>query len=168
MTPLRTVGIPVSECLVRIDLQSAVGRRQSDPTTQEATVVILRMGIDIAVRAPHQASLADERGEVIWSGHRFRTTATDLDRLWERLPSGTGPSEITIVLEPTRNAWVPLAAWFRKHGANVVLVSAERSARPARLLRQAHQERPARLGSARPAPAAAPRGPAPRAGHRTR
>ena len=67
--------------------------------------MILRMGIDIAVRAPHQASLADERGEVIWSGHRFRTTATDLDQLWERLPSGSGPSEITIVLEPTRNAW---------------------------------------------------------------
>jgi transposase len=90
--------------------------------------MILRMGIDIAVRAPHQASLADERGEVIWSGHRFRTTATDLDQLWERLPSGSGPSEITIVLEPTRNAWVPLAAWFRRQGANVVLVSAERSA----------------------------------------
>lgn len=31
-------------------------------------------------------------------------------------------------MEPTRNAWVPLAAWFRRQGANVVLVSAERSA----------------------------------------
>ena len=28
--------------------------------------MILRMGIDIAVRAPHQASLADERGELLW------------------------------------------------------------------------------------------------------
>jgi transposase len=86
------------------------------------------MGIDIAVRAPHQASLADERGELIWSGHRFRTTATDLDRVWERLPAGSEPSQVTIVMEPTRNAWVPLAAWFRRKGAHVVLVSAERSA----------------------------------------
>ena len=90
--------------------------------------MILRMGIDIAVRAPHQASLADERGELIWSGHRFRTTATDLNLLWERLPAGSEPDELTIVMEPTRNAWVPLAAWFRRQGAHVVLVSAERSA----------------------------------------
>jgi transposase len=86
------------------------------------------MGIDIAVRAPHQASLADERGVLLWSGHRFQTTAADLDRLWQRLPTGSDPGEITIVMEPTRNAWVPLAAWFRRRGAKVVLVSAERSA----------------------------------------
>lgn len=90
--------------------------------------MILRMGIDIAVRAPHQASLADERGELLWSGHRFRTTGADLDRLWGRLPAGEDPGEVTIVMEPTRNAWVPLAAWFRRKGAKVVLVSAERSA----------------------------------------
>lgn len=90
--------------------------------------MICRMGVDLAVRAPHQASLADERGVVLWSGHRFRTTAGDLRSLWDRLPVGTGPAEVTIVMEPTRNAWVPLAAWFRRHGARVVLVSAERSA----------------------------------------
>ncbi|WP_020499049.1 IS110 family transposase [Sciscionella marina] len=86
------------------------------------------MGIDIAVRAPHQASLADERGTVLWSGHRFRTRGEDLDRLWARLSSDVTPDEVTVVMEPTRNAWVPLAAWFRRQGATVVLVSAERSA----------------------------------------
>jgi transposase len=90
--------------------------------------VILRMGIDIAVRAPHQASLADDRGELLWSGHRFRTTAADLDALWTRLPQEVHAADVTVVMEPTHNAWVPLAAWFRRHGANVVLVSAERSA----------------------------------------
>lgn len=89
--------------------------------------MIVRMGIDIAVRAAHQASLADERGELIWSGHRFRTASADLEQLWERLPINVDPAEVTIVLEPTRNAWVPLAAWFRRRGARVVLVSAERS-----------------------------------------
>lgn len=90
--------------------------------------MILRMGIDIAVRAAHQASLADERGELLWSGHRFRTTAADLDALWARLPQQFQAAGVTVVMEPTRNAWVPLAAWFRRQGANVVLVSAERSA----------------------------------------
>lgn len=32
------------------------------------------------------------------------------------------------MMEPTRNAWVPLAAWLRRKGATIVLVSAERSA----------------------------------------
>ena len=90
--------------------------------------MILRLGIDIAVRAPHQASLADERGQLLWSGHRFRTTAADLERLWERLPTDHLPEDLTVVIEPTRNAWVPLAAWLRRKGATVVLVSAERSA----------------------------------------
>ena len=31
-------------------------------------------------------------------------------------------------MEPTRNAWVALAAWFRRHGATVVMVPPEQSA----------------------------------------
>ena len=89
--------------------------------------MILRLGIDIAVRAPHQASLADEQGRLLWSGHRFRTTPADLERLWSEIPHDTAEG-LTVVMEPTRNAWVPLAAWLRRRGADVVLVSAERSA----------------------------------------
>ncbi len=69
--------------------------------------MVLRLGIDIAVRAPHQASLADEQGRVLWSGHRFRSSAEDLQRLWSRLPGDTMAEEVTVVMEPTRNAWVP-------------------------------------------------------------
>ena len=90
--------------------------------------MIVRIGVDIAVRAPHQASVADERGELLWSGYRFRTSPADLEQLWSRLPSRVAADEVTVVMEPTRNAWVPLAAWFRRRGAHVVLVPAERSA----------------------------------------
>lgn len=82
----------------------------------------LRLGIDIACRAAHQVSLADEHGRFIWTGRRFRTTPQDLDRLWSMLPEGTDPAEVLVVMEPTRNAWVPLAAWFRRRRAGVVLV----------------------------------------------
>jgi transposase len=85
----------------------------------------VRMGIDVACRADHQASLADERGEFIWSGWRFRTTPADLKALWAKVPEG---AEVTVVMEPTRNAWVPLAAWLRARGAKVVLVPPEQSA----------------------------------------
>ena len=44
------------------------------------------------------------------------------------LPQGTDPADLLVVMEPTRNAWVPLAAWFRRRGADVVLVPPERSA----------------------------------------
>jgi transposase len=120
--------IPVSECLVRIGLMVGRPGCRRIENSRKGVTVILRLGIDIAVRAPHQASLADERGVLLWSGHRFRTATADLDRLWQRLPPGQGAAETMIVMEPTRNAWVPLAAWFRRKGATVVLVSAERSA----------------------------------------
>jgi len=85
----------------------------------------LRLGVDIACRAPHQASLADETGRFLWSGKRFRTHVDELEALWASLP---GDAEITVVIEPTRNAWVPLASWFRRKGATVVMVPSEQSA----------------------------------------
>ena len=85
----------------------------------------MTLGIDVACRAAHQASLADERGKFAWSGRRFRTTVADLERLWALVPAGVA---LTVVMEPTRNAWVPLAAWFRRRGAAVILVPPEQSA----------------------------------------
>jgi transposase len=90
--------------------------------------VHLCLGIDVACRAAHQASLADEAGRLIWVGRRFHTTANDLERLWDTLPKDDGPNAVTVVMEPTRNAWVPLASWFRRRGATVVLVPPEQSA----------------------------------------
>lgn len=36
---------------------------------------------------------------------RFHTQPEDLERLWEKIPDDP---EITVVMEPTRNAWVPV------------------------------------------------------------
>lgn len=83
------------------------------------------LGIDVACRAAHQASLADESGRFAWSGRRFTTTSADLQQLWDSVPPGAA---VTVVMEPTRNAWVPLAAWFRRHGATVIMVPPEQSA----------------------------------------
>jgi transposase len=92
---------------------------------EEELAVQMTLGIDLACRAAHQCSLADSTGRFVWSGRKFRTTAADLDRLWESIPSG---AVVTVVMEPTRNAWVPLAAWFRRHGATVIMVPPEQSA----------------------------------------
>lgn len=79
----------------------------------------MTLGIDVAVRAKHRATLADDRGAYVWSGHGFRTSPQELEQLWARVPEG---AEVTAVLEPTRNAWVPLAAWLQARGVRVVLV----------------------------------------------
>ena len=61
----------------------------------------LTLGVDVACRAAHQASLADDKGVFLWSGRRFRTSSDELEALWASLPPD---SEITVVMEPTRNA----------------------------------------------------------------
>lgn len=86
----------------------------------------IRLGIDVACRAAHRCACADETGRMVWSGHRFRTSVEDLEALWARLPADA--DEVMVIMEPTRNAWVPLAAWFRRRGATVVMVPPEQSA----------------------------------------
>ena len=59
----------------------------------------VRLGIDVACRAAHQASLADEAGELVWSGPRFETTPAELEALWQQVPA---EAEVMVVMEPTR------------------------------------------------------------------
>jgi hypothetical protein len=51
----------------------------------------LRLGIDVACRAAHQATLADQTGALLWSGRRFHTSAAELARVWAWLPAGADP-----------------------------------------------------------------------------
>jgi transposase InsO family protein len=85
----------------------------------------MTLGVDVACRAAHQASLADSTGRLAWTGRRFRTTVHALQSLWKSLPADV---HVTVVMEPTRNAWVPLAVWFSRHGAPVILVPPEQAA----------------------------------------
>jgi transposase len=119
----RLCRIPDNECLVPL-LAGAV--LSIEPVRcRKVKIVTVRLGVDVACKSAHQASCADERGEMIFVGHKFRTDVDDLERLWARLPAD---DQIMVVMEPTRNAWVPLAAWFRRHGADVVMVPSEQSA----------------------------------------
>ena len=84
----------------------------------------VRLGIDVACRADHRASLADDRGEFIWSSWRFRTTTVDLERLWAKIPDGPGDGDPRA--DPERlGAPVCVAP---STGATVILVPPEQSA----------------------------------------
>lgn len=85
----------------------------------------LTLGIDVACRAAHQATLARD-GKTVWRGRKFWTRPGDLGRLWDDLDL-EDPGELTVVLEPTRNAWIVVAEWFRRRGARVVMVPTTQS-----------------------------------------
>ena len=82
------------------------------------------LGIDLAVRAAHVATLADDRGRVVWTRRRFHNLHDELVAVSD---AAGPPEELTVVMEPTRNAWVIVAAHFRAIGAKVVLVAPEQS-----------------------------------------
>lgn len=63
----------------------------------------------------------------MWRGRKFFSRPADLERLWADLDLDD-PGELTVVLEPTRNAWIVVAEWFRRRGAKVVMVPTTQSA----------------------------------------
>jgi transposase len=88
--------------------------------------VALTLGIDVAVRAAHQATLTRD-GKAVWRGRKFLTRPEELERVWADV-GVEDPAELTVVLEPTRNAWIVVAEWFRRRGAKVVMVPTTQSA----------------------------------------
>ena len=87
----------------------------------------LILGVDIACRAAHQASLARPDGTFVWTGRRFFTRPEELETLWTACGLTNGDT-VRVVMEPTRNAWAPLASWFRHRGARVSMVPTTQSA----------------------------------------
>ena len=87
----------------------------------------LTLGIDLACRAAHQASLARSDGTFVWTGRKFFTRPADLDALWAAVGL-TEADTLRVVMEPTRNAWAPVASWFRRRGAKVSMVPTTQSA----------------------------------------
>lgn len=85
------------------------------------------LGIDLACRARHQASLADIDGRIVWHGWKFTSRPEELERLWAKIALGPG-DDLLVVMEPTRNAWVLPKHWFASRGARVVLIPTTQSA----------------------------------------
>jgi transposase len=89
--------------------------------------VELILGIDLACRAAHQASLARSDGTFVWTGRKFFTRPAELEALWVAIGLAEGDT-LRVVMEPTRNAWAPVASWLRRRGAKVSMVPTTQSA----------------------------------------
>jgi hypothetical protein len=75
----RSLLVNVWYCIDSRDGSSTPDMGQSEQTGVGS--LGLRLGIDVACRAAHQANLADEQGKFLRSGRKFRTTPSDLRRL---------------------------------------------------------------------------------------
>lgn len=70
-----------------------------------------------------------------WRATELRCGGVGSSRPGRRIWSGCGSDleladsgDLTVVVEPTRNAWIVLAEWFRRRGARVVMVPTTQSA----------------------------------------
>ncbi len=120
------------------------------------------LGIDLAVRAAHVATLTDDRGEVVWTWATTQVpelATTDLAGGHRR--SGRVPADELTGGDGTGAAkaqWVLVAMRTSQGGGREGRAGRARAVRgSAPLLHQAHEERPARLDDAGPAAAAASR-----------
>lgn len=87
------------------------------------------LGIDLACKAEHRASLVASDGTVLWRGFALRTQVEELTGLWQKVLAAAGTdASVLVVMEPTGNAWVPVKAWLKARGAKVVLVPTTQSA----------------------------------------
>ncbi len=99
------------------------------------------IGLDLALTGSHKAVVADARGQPLTPVLVLRTTATDLQRLWDRAREGTVSEEdLVLVMEPTGMAWFPVAAWaLRQPHVIVYLVNSQKVADLRRYYQKHHK-----------------------------
>jgi len=87
------------------------------------------IGLDLALTAEHKALIADARGQPLAPIMRLRTTASDLERLFQRAREGASPDEpVLLIMEPTGMAWFPVAVFAQQHHVTVHLVNSQQVA----------------------------------------
>ena len=86
----------------------------------------LTLGIDVACRAAHQATLARDGSHGVAWPEVLDPAGRSGAAVGRSRPARSG--ELTVVVEPTRNAWIVVAEWFRRRGARVVMVPTTQSA----------------------------------------
>lgn len=77
------------------------------------------LGVDLACSAAHVRDARRRRRPAGGSEPAVPHGHSRVAAVWAKVPAG---ARLQLVIEPTRNAWVPLTAWFRARGATVILL----------------------------------------------
>ena len=87
------------------------------------------IGLDLALTAEHKALIADAQGQPLAPIMHLRTTASDLERLFQRAREGATPDEpVWLIMEPTAMAWFPVAAYAQQHHVVPYLINSQQVA----------------------------------------
>jgi len=84
--------------------------------------------MDLAVRGPHKAIVADERGHYITPVLKVAPEVKELDRLISVAREGVGEVALLVVMEPTAMAWFPIAVYLHRRQISCWLVSSQQVA----------------------------------------
>jgi transposase len=100
---------------------------RSDANAKEGVVAIRTVGIDLAIRGSHVATILDDNGEILGQPIRFRLRHQELKKLIRKIRKDLLPTDRVIaVLEPTGMAWFPVSQWLQRAGCEVIRVKGQR------------------------------------------
>jgi transposase len=78
-------------------------------------VIVRRVGIDLALKAPHRAVVFDGP-QPVGKSFRVERSKAGIDELIRRATAGVGEGPCEFIMEPTGLAWLPLAAELALRG----------------------------------------------------
>ena len=85
------------------------------------------VGIDLALKHSHMAFIRDEAGGPLGQSFSFPRTSAGFNQLLEKALAGMPETaRLTVVMEPTSLAWVPLATYLSLKGHIIYLVNPRR------------------------------------------
>lgn len=85
------------------------------------------VGLDLACRGSHEAFALGQDGEVIASGLRFATEASEMTRVREKIMALRPGAEIWWISEPTGVKWMTVGHYFVGSGDRYFLVSNQKA-----------------------------------------
>ena len=84
------------------------------------------IGMDLAVTGAHKAVVMSEQGEYVSPVLSLRTQPEELGRLLKRAREGAKPDEpVSVVMESTGHAWLPVAAYLLERDVRVYVVNTQ-------------------------------------------
>jgi len=87
------------------------------------------IGLDLSITRPSEAIVAGHDSSFLGSTFKVEETAEGLKALTERAREGAADDEpLRVIMEPTGNAWLPIAIYLSHRGVRCHLVQSEKAA----------------------------------------
>ena len=83
------------------------------------------IGLDLAIASAHKAVVADATGQFLTSVFPVATWADELGTLLQRARSSATEEALSVVMEPTGLAWLPVSVYLRRQSVTTYVVNSK-------------------------------------------